>query len=431
MTDSEVIKVRLPNGLLVALKEIHNTPIISQWLWYRVGSRDETPGMTGASHWVEHMQFKGTPAYSPGNLDKAVARVGGVWNAFTHLDWTAYYATLPADKIQLGLHLEADRMVNSLFEPQDVESERTVIISERQGNENEPLFRLSEEVQASSFRVHSYHHKVIGDAIDLQTLQRDQLYKHYQRYYIPNNAVLSIAGDFDAAEMLDHIKEYYGGIPSGPPPPRLVRPEPEQTGERCVFVEGPGETVFFQLAYRTPSASQEDFFALIVLDSLLLGPSNLNLLGSGISNKTSRLYQAAVEEKIAVSITGGLQATVDPFLYTITAIAHPDRKVEDLQAVIDDEISRLQDTPPQEDELHRAVKQAKALFAYDSERITSQAFWIGLTEMIESYLWFENYLQKLAKITPEDVQRVAQVYLRPQKRVRGVYLPTSNGMPMS
>jgi zinc protease len=424
---SELTKTSLDNGLLVLLKEIHTAPIISQWLWYRVGSRDELPGMTGASHWVEHMQFKGTPLYPPGNLDKAISRDGGTWNAFTHLDWTAYYETLPTDKIQLGLRLESDRMTNSMFDLQEFESERNVIISERQGNENEPLFRLSEEVQAIAFRVHNYHHEVIGDMVDLQSMQRDQLYQHYRRFYSPNNAVLAMAGDFDTTEMLQRIHEHYGEIPSGSIPSHPVRPEPEQTGERCVFVEGPGETVYSQLAYRSPSASQDDFFALIVLDSLLSGPSNLNLFGSGISNKTSRLYQAAVEKEVAVSIAGGLQATIDPFLYTITAIVHPDRKIEELNAVIEDEISRLQDTPPRVDELHRAVKQAKALFAYGSERITNQAFWLGLTEMLGSYTWFENYLPRLAAITPEDVQRVAQVYLRPQKRVRGVYLPTGNG----
>lgn len=425
--ESEVIKTSLDNGLLVLLKEIHNAPIISHWIWYRVGSRDELPGMTGASHWVEHMQFKGTPLYPSGSLDKAISRDGGTWNAFTHMDWTAYYETLPADKFELGLRLEADRMVNSLFEPQDFESERTVIISERQGNENEPLFRLSEEIQATAFRVHSYHHEVIGDLVDLQTIQREHLFQHYRRFYVPNNAVLAIAGDFDNAQMLDHIYQYYGAIPSSTAPSHSVRPEPDQNGERCVSVEGPGETTYLELAYRAPSATQEDFFALIVLDSLLSGPSSINLFGSGISNKTSRLYQATVDKELAVSIAGGLQATIDPYLYTITAIVHPERKVEDLNAAIDQEIRRLQDSPPLADELQRAVKQAKALFAYGSERITNQAFWLGLTEMLDNYSWFENYLPRLATITPEDVQRVAQVYLQPQKRVRGVYLPTGNG----
>ncbi|MEJ2599162.1 MAG: pitrilysin family protein [Anaerolineales bacterium] len=165
----------LSNGLTVLLKEIHTAPLISQWVWYRVGSRNERPGVTGVSHWVEHMQFKGTRRYPPGSLDKAIARLGGYWNALTHLDWTTYLETMPAASIDLVLELEADRMLNSRFDPQDVASERTVIISERQGNENEPLFQLSEAVQKKAFQVHAYRHEVIGDQADLESMQRDDL----------------------------------------------------------------------------------------------------------------------------------------------------------------------------------------------------------------------------------------------------------------
>jgi len=150
--DSPVTKLRLSNGLSVLLKEIHNAPIISHWLWYRVGSRNEIAGITGISHWVEHMLFKGTPQFPPAVLDKAISRDGGFWNAFTYLDWTTFFETMPADKIDLALRLESDRILNCLFDPDEVASERTVIISERQGNENEPLFRLGEELQAAAFR---------------------------------------------------------------------------------------------------------------------------------------------------------------------------------------------------------------------------------------------------------------------------------------
>ena len=180
MSDA-ITRIHLSNGLLVLLKEIHTAPIISHWIWYRVGSRNEIPGYTGISHWVEHMQFKGTPQFPAGVLDREISRQGGYWNAFTHLDWTTYFETLPVDKIDLALRLEADRMTNSLFTEEDVASERTVIISERQGNENEPLFRLSEEVQAAAFRVSPYHHEVIGDMVDLYHIQRDDLYQHYRR----------------------------------------------------------------------------------------------------------------------------------------------------------------------------------------------------------------------------------------------------------
>lgn len=425
--DTPILKTRLSNGLLVLLKEIHTAPIISHWVWYRVGSRNEVPGNTGISHWVEHMQFKGTPRFPTAVLDKAISREGGMWNAFTYLDWTTYFETMPAEKIDLALQLESDRMVNSLFEPGEVASERTVIISERQGNENEPLFLLGEELQSAAFRIHPYHHEVIGDLSDLQTMQREDLYQHYRSYYSPNNAVITIAGDFEIDSMLKRVQELYESIPAEGAANHNIRSEPAQSGERQVTVEGPGETTYLQVAHRTPPAAHPDFLALTVLDSLLTGASNLNMFGGGISNKTSRLYRALVEGDLAVSVHGGLQATIDPFLYTFTIIVRPDRNPEQVLSALYEQIQSLQDAAPPVDEVQRAVKQARALFAYGSESITNQAFWMGFSEMFANYDWFTGYLDNLAAVKPEDVQRVAQTYLRRQNRVVGTYLPTGNG----
>lgn len=369
------------------------------------------------------MQFKGTERFPAEVLDKAVAREGGYRNALTFLDWTTYFETLPADKIDLALELEADRMFNSIFTSADVESERTVIISERQGNENEPMFLLSEEVQAAAFRVHSYHHEVIGDLVDLQTIQRDDLFEHYRAYYVPGNAVLTVAGDFQTDEMLDRILALYEQLPDGASPVLQVRDEPVQSGEKNLSVVGPGETTYVQAAYHAPAGNQADFFPYLVTDSLLTGASSLNLFGGGISNKTSRLYQALVERELAVSVHGGLTATIDPFLHTIVATVHPQSSAEKVVAAIDDEIKRLQDEPPTKEQVDRAVKQARALFAYGSESITNQAFWMGYAEMFASYEWFLNYLDRLAAVTPGEVQNIAQKYLRVDKRVLGVYRP--------
>jgi zinc protease len=421
--NNTLTQTTLSNGLKVLLKEVHTAPIISSWLWYRVGSRDEVQGRTGVSHWVEHMQFKGTEQFPANLLDKAISREGGSWNAFTYIDWTAYFETMPADKIDLALRLESDRMVNSRFNSEEVTSERTVIISEREGNENEPLFLLGEAIQQTAFRIHPYHHEVIGDMADLHSMTREDLYNHYRAFYIPNNAVMAVAGDFDTQSMLARIRELFESIPAGSDPTRLARPEPPQNGEVRLAVEGPGSTSYVQVCYRFPSASHPDFFPLTVLDSLLAGPSNLNMFSGGISNKTSRLYRALVDKEYVVSVHGGAQATIDPFMYTITMTVHPKRKPEEALAALDKEIQRVKEEKVTKEEITRAIKQARALFAYGSENITNQGFWLGYAEMFANYNWFETYLDKLSAVSVKDVQRVANEYLKPQSRVVGTYVP--------
>ena len=323
---------------------------------------------------------------------------------------------MPADKIDLALRLESDRMKNSNYNVKEVASERTVIISEREGHENEPMFRLNEAVQNTAFHVHPYHHEIIGDMADLHTITRDDLYNHYRTYYVPNNAVLCIAGDFETKSMLKRIKELFEKIPKGATPPRLVRPEPEQKGEVRLSVEGPGETTFIQTAYRFPEATHPDYFPLQVLDSLLGG-------ASGLSYKTSRLYRTLVDKEFAVDVSGWSEPTIDPYLYRITITNHPKRTPDETLAALDAEIKNIQDNLVSSDEIKRSVKQARAVFAYSSENITNQAFWMGYVSMFSSYEWFTTYLDNLAKVTPQDVQRVAQKYLQPKSRVIGIYIP--------
>ncbi len=424
---SAIVKHRLRNGLEVRLKPVHTAPLVSSWLWYRVGSRNERTGQTGVSHWVEHMQFKGTPAFPSGVLDKAISRDGGLWNAGTWIDWTTYYEIMPADRIDLALRLEADRMANSNFDPAEVESERTVIISERQGHENNPSFRLAEEVQAAAFRVHSYHHEVIGDMADLEAMSRDDLYGYYQTHYTPSNAVLALAGDFKPGPMLKRIRELFGSIPRSPQPDTSVRTEPEQPGERRVAVEGPDPTPIVEVAYRVPSAKDPDFVPLTVMDSVLAGASSLSPFGGGLPNKTSRLYRALVHGGLAAAVSGGLAATIDPYLYSLRATVRPDRSPDAVLDRLDEEVDRLLQEAVAPEEVEKAIKQAKAIFAYDSESITHQGMWLGYAEMFADYAWFETFLDRISRVSPEDVLKMAHKYLRPSNRVAGIYRPSTEG----
>lgn len=422
---SRVTRHILDNGMTVLLKEVHNAPIISWWVMYRVGSRNERTGITGASHWVEHMLFKGTEAFPAGTLDKTIDRLGGTWNAQTFIDYTAYYETLPAEHIDLALKIEADRMINARFDPEEVASERTVIISERQGAENSPMFWLGEEIQAAAFRVHGYHHEIIGDMTDLESMTRDDLYGHYKTHYMPNNAIAIAVGAFNTPDMLARIRTHYDTIPAGKAPALFVRPEPPQNGEKRVQVERPGSATFMQFAYRAPAAADDRFFALEIVNSLLCGPTGMG--GGGTDNKTSRLYKALVETEIAAGVYGDTTPTLDPYLYTIGMTLREGRTPDEVETIFDHEISRMRSGEVSESEIARAKKQARALFAYSTERVTSQALCLAWSELFAGYHWFETYLDRLDAITLADVQRAAMEVLRPQNRVVGIFLPTTDG----
>jgi zinc protease len=424
----EITTTQLTNGLKIHLKEIHTAPIISSWIWYQVGSRNEQAGKTGLSHWVEHMQFKGTRTYPGGKLDKLISREGGTWNAFTYLDWTTFFETLPKSKIALAIKLEADRMINSLFDRHEVESERSVIISELEGNENEPLFKLGEAVQKAAFARHPYCHEVIGEKADLENIQRDDLFNYYKAHYTPANALLAVAGDFDTDELLYFIEGNFSSIPARRPPAINVVKEPQLKAEKRLIVNGPGETAFIQIAYRAPAGNDSDFMPYTILDSLLAGPTGLNMFGGGyISNKTSRLYRALVDKQLAVGVGAGIQATIDPFLYVITITVNPHRESDAVLAAFDREIDRLLEHSVTQKEVSRAIKQARALFAYGSESITNQAFWLGYSEMFARHTWFTTYLERLSAVKPDDVLAICHKYLLSARRVVGYYLPDTQG----
>ena len=408
----------LPNGLTVILKEVHSAPIISWWIGYRVGSRNEPTGKTGISHWVEHMMFKGTERFPAGALDREIDRAGGQWNAFTFMDYTMYFETLPADKIDIAMEAEADRMANAIFDPEETESERTVIISERQGLENQPTFWLQEEVRGAAFRVHGYHHEIIGDDADLRSMTRDDLYAHYRRHYCPANAVAVAVGAFDSADMLSKIESAYGSIESRAAPELFTREEPAQQGERRVWVERPGKTAFYEICHRIPDAAHEDWVKLKVLDNVLSGS------GGASDNKTSRLYQALVKSEIAAGVGAMIVPTIDPYLYSIIVTLREGRSPEEAEEVLLGEIARLQEGGISQEELSKARKQAKAAFAYSTESVTEQAYWLAQSFVLDKEDWFDGYLDRLTRVSADDVLDVAKRYLVPKGRVVGILQPT-------
>ena len=424
--DEAFVQQDLSNGLSVLVQEAHAAPVASFWIWYRVGSRNEHVGLTGISHWVEHMLFKGTSAFPKGSAEKAIAREGGMFNGATSYDFTTFFATLPADRIELSLRIEADRMQNASFDHKEVEAERTVIISERQGAENSPEFLLNEEVMSAALRVHPYGDPTVGHMCDLRAITRQQLYDHYKTYYVPNNALVVAVGDFDAQAMLGAIEARFGEVPRGPDVPPVTAVEPPQRGERRVIVRREGYVPYLRVACHAPPVRDSDFFALAVLNAILTGASAMTFMGGGLSNKSCRLYQALVGEELAVDVSGLLLPSVDPFPYILSVVARPDRQPEEVEEALEQELTRVMNDSVTQEEVDKAIKQAQAQFAYSSESVTGHALWLGFSEIFADHTWADRYLETLGAVTVEDVQRAAERVLAPSRRTVGWYVPTNS-----
>lgn len=422
--NNQRIKTQLGNGLQVLVQENRVAPVASFWIFYRVGSRNERPGSTGISHWVEHMLFKGSERFPRGEFDKAVSRAGGVFNGMTSQDWTTYFETFPSERIELALQVESDRMVNCLFDAHETESERTVIISEREGSENSYSYLLSEEVQAAAFHAHPYRHPIIGWKNDLLVINRDDLYRHYRTWYTPNNAVAVAVGDFDAQEMLAQIERFFGDLPRGPQLTPLTIVEPEQHAERRVILRGADPTAYLLQAFHAPAAHHPDFFPLIVMDAVLGGAKGLGIFGGGGNNRSNRLYKALVETHLAVDVGSSYRPTIDPDLFSFFVTLSPDVEHSQIERAIWAEIEAIQSDGVRGDELTKAIKQTRAQFAYSSESVTYQGYWLGFAELVASSDWLAQWPQNLAAVTSDDVQRVAQSYFSREKQTVGWYVPT-------
>src|SRR5438876_7927048 len=293
----------LDNGLKVILRPIPDTKALSTWVVYRIGSRNEVPGMTGSTHWVEHMLFKGGGKLGKGDIDKMISRLGGKMNAFTDTDYTMYFETIPASAMDTALMIESERMRNAAFDPNEVEAERTVVISEREGAENQPDFAVEEELWGLAFHVHPYHWTAIGYKQDLATLARDPLYRHYLRFYAPNNASLVLVGGFDPAVAMQHIREAFEPLKPETPPDPLRLSEPEQRGERRRDLERPGPAALLSVGWHIPAASHDDIPALVLLTTVLGGWRGTVPFAAGDwQPRSNRLYRALVDTLLATDV---------------------------------------------------------------------------------------------------------------------------------
>ena len=415
--DMKVTEKVLPNGLKILLKEDHKSPVVTFQIWYRVGSRNECLGKTGLSHLLEHMMFKGTEKYGIKQFSQTVQRNGGNDNAFTSRDYTAYFENFAADRIEVALNLESDRMQNLLLDPKEFLSERDVVKEERRMRYEDDPFRYTEEQwMTAAFFAYPYQWPVIGWMADINNITRDDLYKHYQTYYTPNNATIIAVGDFDTGKLLDLITKYFGKLQRRQDVPIVGAVEPEQHGERRVNVKRPSEIAAVLAGYKTPTIMHHDSYALEVLHGIL------------VSGKSSRLYRSLVYEKqLALHVGGDYDnVSIGPGLFYLYAKVMPGKTTGDVERALYAEIDKLKKTPPTDIEIQKAKNQIEATFILGQDSIFYQALLLGQFESAASWRILETYVKKIREVRKEDIERVANEYLSEDNRIVGVLIPAKN-----
>jgi zinc protease len=411
---SDVKEYRLENGLKVLIIEEHKAPVATFQVWYRTGARDEPAGKSGISHLLEHMMFKGTPNYGPSVFSKTVQKNGGTDNAYTTKDYTVYFELISSDRLALSIDLEADRMRNLLLDPKEFLSERQVVMEERRLRyEDDPQSSLFEEVAAAAFKVHPYRRPVIGWMSDIGSIERTDLYDYYRANYSPDNAVIIIAGDVNADGVLSKIRSAFGQIPPGASRKSIVSVEPEQTGEKKVFLKKEAELPFIILAYHTPSFPHEDSYALDILNVILSG------------GKSSRLYQSIVyEKKIALDVSADYGSfSRDPYLFYFYATVSPGKEAKEVENALFDEIAKIQKEAPSVQELQKAKNQIESSFIMGQDSIYLQAMKYGIFEMLGDWRLIDTYLEGIRKVTSQAVMEVAGKYLKEDNLTEGILIP--------
>ncbi len=411
--------VKLKNGLRVLLVEDHSAPVISLALIYDVGSRNERKGRTGFAHLFEHMMFQGSENVGKSEHFILIDTNGGQMNGTTNEERTLYFETLPANQLDLALFLEADRMRSLEISKENLDNQRHAVQEERRLRlENQPYGKMFEKFSETMYDNFAYKHSVIGSMEDLNAASVEDAREFFRIYYAPNNAVMALVGDFKTEEALVKIKQYFESIPAQPKPPQVDTTEPEQTAERRFTIDDEhARLALLNIAYKGIVGNTPDAYALQVLATVLGG------------GQSSRLYQRLVKEKqLALSAGSGVNARRGPGAFQISATIAPGKKAEEVEAVIYEEIAKLQQEPIADWELEKA-KQFARRSAIQS-RQTSLGLAINLAEAAVAYNdpnLVNTRFEKIAAVTKADVQRVAQKYLQATKRTVGLALPKAKG----
>lgn len=415
----DVRKTVLDNGLTVLTKEIHTSPVVSVQVWYQVGSRNEAPGVNGIAHQLEHMMFKGTND-RPIQFGRLFSALGSDSNAFTSYDQTAYFGTVEQEKLKALLVLEADRMQNSRIDAEQLASEKRVVISELQGYENSPSYRLNRATMRALFPNTAYGLPVGGTKADVEKFTAEQVREYYRNYYNPDNATLVIVGDFKTEPTLSAVKETFGakankssGVSRQSIIPNIEEGSVNRQPTTPIILREEGSTALLQVLYPLPSVNHPDVPAVNVMDYVLTG------------GRSSRLYQALVESGKASSISGGPANLMEAGWYELSATAALGQELGKIEPVLAKAIADLRAQGITEEELKRAKTQLLAATLLQNRDIASQGTQLGYDQTTSGdYRYTDHFLTAVQKVSTQDVQRVAQTYLVDTKHTVGYFEPT-------
>jgi zinc protease len=397
----------LANGLKVLVREDHRAPVVVSQIWYKVGSSYEPSGLTGISHLLEHLMFKGTPNVPGGEFSRLIAANGGDENAFTSRDFTAYFQTLEKERLELSFRLEADRMRHLLLKPEDVTREAQVVAEERRlRTEDQPEALTQERFHAAAYITSPYRNPIIGWMQDIQSIRPDDLKRWYQQWYAPNNATLVVVGDVDPARVRELAEKHFGPLPpSDLTPPRLEQDIP-QLGERRIAVKTPAEVPYVALGYKAPTfkIATEDWepYALDVLDGVLDGGNS-----GRISRNLVRGSQVAAAAGTGYNPTARLEE-----LFVLAGNPAPGRTNTELEQALRAEVTRLREELISQEELARVVAQVAATDVYQQDSLFYQGMRLGTLETVGlGWNRLDDYVQRIQAVTPEQVRAVARKYL--------------------
>jgi zinc protease len=413
-----VQKSVLSNGLTVLTKEAHDRAVVATVIWYRVGSKNEELGQTGKSHFLEHMLFKGTDRYKKGEIDLITLKNGGANNAFTWLDYTAYYFSFASDRWQAALEIEASRMRHTTFAEEEFNSEKRVVQEELRIGLDGPWEALENEVWATAFRQHPYHWPTVGWIEDLERATAADMKAYYDKWYHPRNATLVIVGDFDTGQTLARVQELFGTISEGPEVKPLDVKEPAQKGEKRVLVKRPTPVQRLLVGYHAPAVAEDDSYVLHVIETLLS------------TGKTSRLYQRMIEQERSVTmVRASYDDHIDPSLFSIQAELQTGFSLSAVETAICEEIDKLKLSKVSDSELMKAKRQIEADLVLANEEPLQQAVLLGQYQTIadqdripaasRGYKFLDTYLDRIRAVTPDTVTRVANRYFAQDNRTVG------------